>query len=151
MSSIGSGGGSNSQEFELNLASIIDCFTVLITFMLATASFLSIGVLDAGVAAAGAASSSTAPPPIQISVELSQNQQIEVKVSGKAQRSTRIPALADQADLATLGKTLAELKTQWPDVNAATLTAETTVEYERVIKTMDSMRKSLPVVLLGGF
>ena len=42
------------KDFDLNLAPIIDCMTVLITFMLASASFLSIGILDAGVAAAGA-------------------------------------------------------------------------------------------------
>ena len=44
--------GSGGQDFELNLASLIDCFTVLITFLLASASFLSVGILDAGVAAA---------------------------------------------------------------------------------------------------
>jgi biopolymer transport protein ExbD len=45
-------GGGNSQDADINLAPIIDCFTVLIAFMLVSASFLSIGVLDAGIAAA---------------------------------------------------------------------------------------------------
>ena len=36
-----------SLDFELNLAPIIDCLVVLITFMLASASFLSISIFDA--------------------------------------------------------------------------------------------------------
>jgi biopolymer transport protein ExbD len=36
------GGGGNGQEVELNITPIIDCFTVLITFLLASASFLSL-------------------------------------------------------------------------------------------------------------
>ena len=40
----------NSLDFELNLAPIIDCFTVLIAFILISASFASINILDAGIA-----------------------------------------------------------------------------------------------------
>ena len=36
-------------DFELNLASIIDCFTVLITYLLVSASFISLGILDVSV------------------------------------------------------------------------------------------------------
>ncbi len=155
MASMGTGGSANSQDFELNLASIIDCFTVLITFMLASASFLSIGVLDAGVAAAGTSSTSATPPPIQINVELSQNQDITLKVSGKTQRNSKFSVLSadnvQKPDLDGLAKALGELKAQYPDVGAITLTAESSVEYERVIRAMDSMRKTMPIVLLGGF
>ena len=35
------------QDFELNITSIIDCFTVLIAFILTSASFISIGIIDA--------------------------------------------------------------------------------------------------------
>lgn len=34
------------QEFELNIASIVDCFTVLITYLLAAASFISLGNIE---------------------------------------------------------------------------------------------------------
>ena len=34
------------QEFELNIASIVDCFTVLITYLLAAASFISLGSIE---------------------------------------------------------------------------------------------------------
>jgi biopolymer transport protein ExbD len=54
---ISGGGGSPgrkskgaSQDFDLNLAPIIDCITVLIAFILISTSFISIGLLDAGIA-----------------------------------------------------------------------------------------------------
>jgi len=39
-------GSSNSQDVDINITPIIDCFTVLITFLLASASFLSIGCFE---------------------------------------------------------------------------------------------------------
>mgnify|MGYP003351965824 CR=1 FL=1 len=39
------------QDFELNLASIIDCLTVIIAFLLLSSSFVSYGTLDTAVAA----------------------------------------------------------------------------------------------------
>jgi biopolymer transport protein ExbD len=144
-------GGAGSQDFELNLASIIDCFTVLITFMLVSASFLSIGILDAGIAAAGATAVPTTPPPIQIAVELRKDQSAAVKVTGKTTLNKVVPAKDAIIDQATITEVLAGVTKQYPDVKAVTLSAENQVDYQSVIRTMDSVRKTLPVVVLGGF
>ena len=40
-------------EVELNLTPVLDCFTVLITFLLASAGFLSIGFFEAALPGAG--------------------------------------------------------------------------------------------------
>lgn len=143
--------GSQSQDFELNLASIIDCLTVLIAFILASASFLSIGILDAGIAAAGTTAADTTPPPINITVELAPAQALVVKVSGKATSTTSIAAKAGSWDYETLTQNLAGLKQKWPGVNAVILTAENDIEYKNVVKSMEVIRKTLPIVLLGGF
>lgn len=144
-------GKSGSQDFELNLASIIDCLTVLITFLLASASFLSIGILDAGIAAAGASVSDGAPPPINITVELAKDFGLAVKVSGKTTSNTTLPAKNGAWDYEALNQNLAALKKQWPEVSAATLSADNSVEYRHVVKSMEVVRKTLPAVLLGGF
>lgn len=147
----GGGGRGNSQDFELNLASIIDCLTVLIAFMLASASFLSIGILDAGVAAAGAAPTDAAPPSVNVTVELGRDHAMTLKLSGKTTGSTPIPARDGKIDDEALARHLTSVKGKWSDVTAVVLTAENTVEYREVVKTMESIRKSIPVVLLGGF
>jgi biopolymer transport protein ExbD len=147
----GGGRGEESQEFDLNLAPIIDCFTVLITFMLASAAFLSIGIFDAGVAAAGAAPSSQKPPSINVVIELNRAQQLQIKVSGKANTTTTLNAKDGAPDFDSLRANLDGLKGKYSDLAAVTLSAETTVQYKDVIKTMEATRKSIPVVMLGGF
>ena len=156
MSSILSGGsskpGSQSQDFELNLASIIDCFTVLVTFLLASSAFLSIGLLDAGIAAGGATTPDTkAPPSVQVSVDLKSNNLLEIKVTGKVNRTVAIPAVGGTWDYTRLTDELNRVKTQFPDVAGVTLKADESIQYGEVILGMDSVRKSIPAVLLGGF
>jgi biopolymer transport protein ExbD len=151
--SVGGGSrGSHSQDFELNLASIIDCFTVLIAFMLASTAFLSIGILDAGVAAAGnTATDNSAPPPVNLALQLSATKGLTIKVSGKVNTTETVASNNGAWDLEQMTGKLNALHQQWPTVNAITLTADNTVEYQDVIKTMDTVRKTIPVVLLGGF
>lgn len=147
----GSKPGGQAQDFELNLASIIDCFTVLITFLLASSAFLSIGILDAGVAAGSPAQETTTPPPIQISVELQDDSALEIKVSGKIDRKIKLAKKGTEADYEGLSQELSQLKSQFSGVDALTLSATDNVEYSNVILAMDKIRKTIPVVLLGGF
>ena len=151
MMASGAGGSSNSQDFELNLASIIDCLTVLITFLLASATFLSVGILDAGIAAAGNQATPQSPPPITITVEMAKDQVLAVKWTGKQSGNKSIPLKDGKADFVAMTQVLAELKSKWPDVSAVILTADNAVEYRDVVKTMEALRKTLPVVALGGF
>ena len=68
--SVGEGSG---QDVDLNLAPIIDCFTVLITYLLVTASFLTLSSVDVSVSATGTGAppqASTGPPPMSMSIEL---------------------------------------------------------------------------------
>ncbi len=144
--------GSQSQDFELNIASIIDCFTVLIAFMLASTAFISIGILDAGVAAAGAtATDNSPPPPINISLELGKDKGVALKVTGKTTINETIAAKDGNWNLAQVTEKLQGLHQQWPTVNAVTLAADNAVEYKDVVLTMENVRKTIPVVLLGGF
>jgi biopolymer transport protein ExbD len=148
----GEGGGrGRSQDFELNLASIIDCLTVLIAFMLASASFLSIGILDAGVAAAGTTAASETPPPVNVSIELQKDSSIAIKLSGNVTQNTQLASKEATWDYDALVGNLNNVKAKWPGVNAVILTADNTVEYKHLVKTMEVVRKAMPVVLLGGF
>lgn len=148
----GSGGrGGQSQDFELNLASVIDCFTVLITFMLASASFLSIGILDAGIAAAGAVATNTPPPAINITVEIGKENGLTVKTVGKSTTTNELKAKAGTYDYDTLTSTLSTIKAKFPDVSAVTLVAGDLVPYNDVVKAMEVTKQTLPVVVLGGF
>lgn len=143
--------GAASQDFELNLASIIDALTVLIAFMLISSSFISIGIIDAGVAAAGSQATSETPPDVNVLLELNKDKKMVLKVSGKTHQSTTIEPKDGKYDYTQMNQTLSGIKEKWKSVNAVTLIADESIEYREVVATMDSMRKSVPVVLLGGF
>ncbi len=154
VSSGGSGKpGSQSQDFELNLASIIDCFTVLVTFLLASSAFLAIGILDAGIAAGGATTpDNKAPPSVQVAVDLMPGHKMELRVTGKVSQTVSIAAATGNAwDYARLNSELSQIKAKFPDVSGVTLKAEESIEYGEVISSMEAIRRSIPAVLLGGF
>jgi biopolymer transport protein ExbD len=142
-------GHEGETEFELNLAPIIDCLTVLIAFTLISSTFVAVSILDAGVAATS--SDPSTPPPVNITVELNLSGAVDIKVSGQATRSNRIPASEKGHDFQAMAKELAELKQSWPMVDALTLQAEGDVDYKAIVKGMEKARESYPNVMLGGF
>lgn len=144
-------GGNDNQEVDLNLAPILDCFVVLIAFMLASAAFLAIGSLDAGIAAAGKKSTNKTPPPINITVSMKSNYTIELKVKGKQNNTFQFAAKNGSWNYPELSQQLENLRKRWPTVQAATLEANDKIEYSEIVRTMEMTRKSMPVVLLGGF
>lgn len=140
------------QDFDLNLAPIIDALTVLITFMLVSASFLAIGVFDANVAANAAEGNDSKPPAIRIDILLTTNQEIRIRVSGKIRRNKRFKAGAEGFDSASLARELKSLKSRYPKTEGYILNAQDDVEYKDLIKVMESLRADVPkmAVLLGG-
>jgi len=156
MSSVSSGpdsGGGNSQDFDLNIAPIIDCFTVLIAFMLVSATFLSIGILDAGVSASGAQSQdSTTVPQIAVAVELQKNHSIIVRITGKETSNKTFGAIdGEKWNTKDLDGFLNSLKAKYKDFNAMTLSAQDQIAYDDLIQIMESTKKTIPAILLGGF
>jgi biopolymer transport protein ExbD len=150
------GGGENSQDVELNLAPIIDCFTVLITYLLVTASFLSLAALDVGVSATGTAAppvESTAPPPMVLSLEVLANGDIKVNVrggvSGKEYPSL-VRARLGQRDEEQLLSRLNEIKKRWPTITDASVSAEPTVIYKEVVKAIKKIQEAMPKVFIAG-
>jgi biopolymer transport protein ExbD len=158
-----------SQDFELNLASIIDCLTVLIAFVMISTSFVSIGILDAGVAAGGETAVTQAPAPVNLTITLKADHSISLKLAGKVTSETKVAAPAkgkegaegkdakgvkganDAWDYKALSEQLAEVKRKWPTLNGAVLVADNAVPYRDVVKSMEAARKSIPAILLGGF
>jgi biopolymer transport protein ExbD len=71
-----------SQEVEVNITPVIDCFTVLITFLLASASFLSIGFFEAATPGYDAAPGAREPL-TEIHVRIRESGGIELREKGK--------------------------------------------------------------------
>lgn len=153
MSAVSSEGG---QDFDLNLAPIIDCFTVLITYLLVSASFISLTALDVGVAAAGQADPNAAAPktpPFNLMVELSAQREIVFKLTGGPKSlnlSIAVKATAGAWDIGGLEKETARLVGQYPDVKEATLQTDPSIIYKDVVKIVETIKKSISKVYLAG-
>jgi biopolymer transport protein TolR len=146
-----SGVGKKSTDFEVNIVPIVDCLTILVTFMLAAGVYYSVAMLDVKVSAGGKSVEAKAPVAVSVSVKLDQALNVTLDIGGKESRHVPIAAIKGRPDLPTLSRNLASLKEKYPDVNMTTLVAHREVEYQQVISVMESIRASHPDVLLGGF
>lgn len=150
-------GGSNSQDFDLNLAPIIDCFTVLITYLLVSASFLNLSILDVGVAANGEAvpqEQQATENPINMEVLVAVAQSATIKITGGAENlDLSIPVGSTAAgglDLETLAARINEAKEKYPTLQELSVTAEAGVKYKQLIQVIENLKKSVPKIFISG-
>jgi len=142
-------GNNSGQEVDLNITPIIDCFTVLITFLLASASFLSIGFFEAytpGVTA----SAETLEPDVEVILKVNSKQIVEVKLKGKINNSTQF-SITEPLALEKMEKIIEKIREEKLTLNQILLTAENDVPYQNLIKVMDTLQKSSIPVVMGDF
>src|ERR1700722_16150519 len=94
-------------DFELNIASVIDCFTVLIVYLLLSASFITLGVLDVQVAAATNDGQETIPDTaaavkLTMTIGVQGNNDIKIKTEGTDSKTYNIPSKNGAKDFETL-------------------------------------------------
>lgn len=159
MSHSGGEGGGGGLDFELNLAPIIDCFTVLITFMLVSATYLSLTTLDAAVAPLEQAvkenTPTNEPPPpalgVRVAIELKQSGDTEFRITGEETRTDLISHGSAGRNIQAGLDYLKSLKARWPRLEKVTLMAERNVLYRDVVSTLEASKAVIPTVQLGGF
>lgn len=140
-------GSSSGQEVELNITPIIDCFTVLITFLLASASFLSIGFFDVYTPGNSADTSNPTPPDVEVILRVANNQSVEMKLKGKKSGTFHF-AVNEPKELEKLTKEIDNIKDEKLTLNQILISADNEVPYANIAKVMDSLQKSeIPVVM----
>lgn len=132
-------------QVDVNITPVIDCLTVLITFLLASASFLTIAAFDAGYAT-DKLSQSTAEkgaPEVKIAFNILMNGMVEIS------REVKGKITSESVAITALGAKLNELRSASAD-ELVSLDAESQVNYEKVIETMDLIKRQFPQVVMGG-
>ena len=122
---------------ELLLVPMIDIFTVLVTFLLMTAVFSRITVLDLDLPSA-AAGPVTAPA---FRLEVIVRQQGFELTNGTAMIAA-VPKVNGDYDLKRLSELALELKRDHPDVDDASVLLEPAVRYDDLIHVMDAVRSA---------
>lgn len=150
------GGNSSRHRLEtdtpLNIVSIIDCLTVLIIYLLAAASFVSMSSLDSTIGNSGKGVGGSAVVPV-VMVELKESRDIVVSVlppqALQADVST-IPAREGGWDFPAVTKALEGAKGSFPSIDSVILVSDPKVGYGLVVRAADRLRATLPVVLGVG-
>ncbi len=139
----------NSGDFELNLASMIDCFTVLIAFLLASSSFLSIGALDVATLAA-----SQSDPTASVSKEWTpvfewkSNQLIEIRNLDSREVIHRLAVPPSLREMKS-----EEWKTSFEHLNGAgkwaILTPPADLPADELVALISALKKRFPSISLA--
>jgi biopolymer transport protein ExbD len=151
--SVGEGGG----DVELNLAPIIDCFTVLITYLLVTASFISLAAVEVGVSATGTAAPASSepqgPPPMVMTLEVKSGGAIDIKVRGgekNAEFTFPVAAANGIRNYDELLTKLNDVASRWPDLKEASVSADPNVQYKEIVKVIRKIQETMPKVFISG-
>jgi biopolymer transport protein ExbD len=147
---------SGGQDFDLNLAPIIDMFTVLITYLLVSASFITLGAYDVGIATSAPSSAKQVSPaevPVQVTVDLDARQKMTIRVTGGPSNVNIVyplPAVRGDWNLGAAAEKLAELKRRYPGFKDATMSAAPAVVYKDIVEVIEKLRKVVPKIYLGA-
>ena len=141
----GGKGVGRARNVELNLVPVIDLMSVLITFLLITAVWSQVSMIQIGSSIYGKRSDTTpATPPPLADVVL----KIDVKEMGYiltvGKQVISLPLLNAAFDDAGLVAQLQRVKQLYPEKTDAVLSVADKIPYEQLIKAMDD-------ILIAGF
>jgi biopolymer transport protein ExbD len=143
------GSSHSPQEIDLNITPIIDCFTVLITFLLASASFLSIGFFEASTPGKGA-SSAPLEPKTELVVRIKADRIAEFKKKGVKSGVSRFDLKRPETAKA-ISEELDQLKSTDVGLIQILVSADDDVPYQSLAEIMGHLNKTTLPVIVGDF
>ncbi len=154
MAHISTGGRGRDPNVELNLVPVIDLMSVLITFLLISAVWTQVSMIQLGASFASPRDPEqnlVTPPPIEdllLKLEIRANGY--VLFVGKDVRS--LPMLNGVYDNQALLADLSKVKQMYPDKNGVKMAISDEIQYEFVVAAMDVGLKAgfSPELLTGG-
>ena len=123
---------------ELMLVPMIDIFTVLVTFLLMTAVFSRITILQLDLPSSD---SGGAPSPPQFRLEVIVRDSGFELTNGNTLIAA-VPKVAGEYDYKMLSDLALQLKRENPDVDDASVLLERKVKYDYLIQVMDTIRSA---------
>jgi biopolymer transport protein ExbD len=124
---------------ELNITAFMNLMVVLVPFLLMTAVFSHITILDLNLPPPGSQDKNQPKkPPYELRVTI--REKMLVISDNRLGLIRRIPEKAGKHDYAGLKQTLKQVKARLPEHSNITILAEQQTSYDDLIRTMDSSR-----------
>ena len=131
-----------SEQTELDMTTFLNLMVVLVPFLLITAVFSRITIVELNMPST-AGGPAPASPALRVEV-IVRDSGLEL-AEGDAMLA-RIPKVDDAYDLAKLSEAVVALKRQYPDHDDASVLLEPEIAYDHLIQVMDVVRSAeLPV------
>jgi biopolymer transport protein ExbD len=123
---------------ELLLVPMIDIFTVLVTFLLMTAVFSRITILELELPSASGGPT-VAEPEFRLEVILRKE---GFELTNGTSVIAAVPKVGGEYDLKALSELAQSLKRDHPEVDDASILLEPKIEYDDLIQAMDAIRSA---------
>jgi len=120
----------------LNLIPMMDILTVLVIFLLITAVFTHITIMELNIPTRAGESAVNVP---NFSIEVIVRK-AGLEIANGSSVEAAIPKKDDKYDLEMLSKMLTRLKAQYPEKEDATVLVEPDIQYDYLIQIMDAIR-----------
>jgi biopolymer transport protein ExbD len=126
-----------SPTSELQITAFMNLMVVLVPFLLITAVFSQMAVLELALPEPAAEDSETPPDP-GLRIEIREAALVVLDDGGPLQRIERLDD--GSIDTAALAELLAQIKERLPNEDSITLLLEPQVPYEDLVRVMDAVR-----------
>ena len=128
--------GRNKEVPELNITSFMNLMVVLVPFLLISAVFSQITILQLNLPAATAAASKADKKKFNLEVVVRKN---AIEVRDGRRLIQRIDNTAEGYNVPQLSRVLMPLKKRYPDKKDATILLEPDIQYDVLVKLMDAV------------
>jgi biopolymer transport protein ExbD len=126
------------EELELNITTFLNLMVVLVPFLLITAVFSRMAVIELNLP-----SSTSAPASAEIGFRPEVIvRELGLEITNGRQIIATIPKVEGEYDIATLAQYMRSLKEDYSDVDAASVLVEPQVPYDYLIQVMDVVRSA---------
>ncbi len=135
----------SKEPAELNITTFLNLMVVLIPFLLISAVFSRVAIMELDVPTGGGGASSDEPA-FKLEVVI-RNEGFELADGNRVVAT--IPKEDDEYDFGQLTEFLLDLKDSYPEKDDATILVEPDIEYDYLIRTMDTLRGT-EILVDGG-
>lgn len=121
---------------ELDVTTFLNLMVVLVPFLLITAVFSRLAIVELNLPSSSGGSASTERgfrPEVIVRESL-------IEISNGAAIIATIPNVDDEYDFQTLSEYMMQLKDEYPEQNAASVLVESHIPYDYLIQAMDVVR-----------
>jgi len=126
----------SKQPMELDVTTYLNLMVVLVPFLLITAVFSRIAIVELSLPSETGGRSAD-PPAFRVEVIVREEL---VEISNGTAVIAAIPNLEGEYDLPTLSDYMVELKREYSDIEAASVLLEPQIPYDYLIQVMDVVR-----------